>query len=147
MSRLTPQYPPRTLFEFDVSSRSKKKRPEGHNPRQDDLDGHHHELDHEQDHDHDHDHEPNQGGHQKGGGRRIALIENAIKRRVDELKNLQQAFMESLDGKRPLDPPIQFSTVVQRAWLHSVDPHDYRDQLEKQIDQAEMSLAKLEEAL
>ncbi|KAF9958747.1 hypothetical protein BGZ70_009086 [Mortierella alpina] len=138
MSRLTPMYPPRTLFDFDISSRSTKKRREGHHdPRRDDLD----DPDHDRDDDHNHD------GHHKGGGRRIALIENAFKRRVDELKNLQQAFTEALDGKRPLDPPIQFGTAVQRAWLHSVDPHDYRDQLEKQIDQAERSLAKLEETL
>lgn len=95
----------------------------------------------------DDDDDHNDHDHDCKGGRRIKLLEHALKRRADELKNLQQAFTESLDGKRPLDPPTQFGTAVQRAWLHSADPHDYRDQLEQQIDRAEMGLAKLEEKL
>ncbi|KAF9941254.1 hypothetical protein BGZ67_005489 [Mortierella alpina] len=145
MSRLTPMYPHRPLIDFDVLRGGSKKR-RGDDPRHDDPDDESH-RDRDHDHDHDHDQEHDDGNKASASGRRITLVENALKRRADELKNLQQAFTESLEGKRPLEPPIQFGTAVQRAWLHSVDPHDYRDQLEKQIDQAEMSLATLEEAV
>ncbi|KAG0198452.1 hypothetical protein BGX28_008078 [Mortierella sp. GBA30] len=94
----------------------------------------HHDGDEDDD-----DHEP------KG---RIGLLEDAFKRRREELHNLKRAFSESLDGKRPLDPPaMDYGTAVQRAWLHSVDPHDYRERLERLMDGAEESLVRLEERL
>ena len=97
--------------------------------------------------DDDDDNNDNDNDHDSKPGHRIVLLEQAFKRRAEELTNLQQAFTESLEGKRPLDPPTQFGTAVQRAWLHSADAHDYRDQLELQIDRAEALLEKLEEKL
>ncbi|KAF9281381.1 hypothetical protein BGZ68_006671 [Mortierella alpina] len=62
--------------------------------------------------------------HDSKGGRRIKLLEHALKRRADELKNLQQAFTESLDGKRPLDPPTQsgprFNELGFIRWTHMI---------------------------
>ncbi len=144
MSRPAPVYIGQ--FKFDIDPPHKKHHDDDDDDDNDYNDHHNSEDDHngegEDGHNGEDDH--NQGGK---GGRRITLLEQAFKRRADELKNLQDAFSESLDGKRPLDPPTQFGTAVQRAWLHSVDPHDYRDLLEQEIDRAQISLVKLEEKL
>ncbi|KAG0371068.1 hypothetical protein BGZ54_000986, partial [Gamsiella multidivaricata] len=80
-------------------------------------------------------------------GDRNKLLECALARRYEELESLNQAFEDAIQGKKPLDPPTHYSTSVQRAWLNSVDPHDYRARLEQLIDQAEIRLEKLEERL
>ncbi|KAF9930702.1 hypothetical protein FBU30_000163 [Linnemannia zychae] len=82
-----------------------------------------------------------------GEGDRDSLLEAALDRRLCELEDLRKAFGSMLEGKKPLDPPINHGTAVQRAWLHSADPYDYRERLECLIDRAEAALAKLEERL
>ncbi|KAF8937984.1 hypothetical protein BGZ58_001791 [Dissophora ornata] len=80
-------------------------------------------------------------------GDRDSMLEAALGRRLDEFDDLKKAFGDAIQGKRPFDPPTHHGASVLRAWLHSVDPHDYRLKLEILIDQAEAKLEKLEERL
>ncbi|KAG0248742.1 hypothetical protein BGZ95_007873, partial [Linnemannia exigua] len=83
--------------------------------------------------------------HRHGDGDRDSMLEAALNRRLDDLEDLRKAFESMLEGKKPFDPPVDHGTAVQRAWLHSADPYDYRERLECLIDRAEAALAKLEE--
>ncbi|KAF9100784.1 hypothetical protein BGX29_006252, partial [Mortierella sp. GBA35] len=80
-------------------------------------------------------------------GDRDSMLEAALNRRLDDLEDLRKAFESMLEGKKPLEPPVDHGTAVQRAWLHSADPYDYRERLECLIDRAEAALVKLEERL
>ncbi|KAI1313432.1 hypothetical protein EDD11_002640 [Mortierella claussenii] len=78
---------------------------------------------------------------------RDAFLERAWSRQFDELDDIKMAFEDALVHKRPLNPPTHYGHAVQRAWLHSTDPHDYCERLEELIDIAEKRLEKLEERL
>jgi len=82
-----------------------------------------------------------------GDASRDSMLESALNRRLEDLEDLKKAFESMLEGKKPFDPPVEHGTAVQRAWLHSADPYDYRERLECLIDRAEAALAKLEERL
>ncbi|KAG0052714.1 hypothetical protein BGZ83_002182 [Gryganskiella cystojenkinii] len=122
-----------TPFPPSDSNRKKKKHGRG------DDDG--------SDEDRDDDDEHHRGKHENGDLIRAKLLKAALKRREDEIENLERAYDEVLEGKRPFDPPKGYGYHALRAWTHSLDQHSYRDRLEKAIENAEECLEKLEELL